>query len=162
MDAAHRLWTDPDVRRYLWDDEIISRETAAGIISESARCFEERGFGLWAVVHKQDGGLIGFCGFWRFEDDSDFELVYGISPAYWGKGFATEAGYAAIRHGFEGAGLDFIPASADTPNTASLRVMEKFGMRREKREIHEGRDTTYYGISRENFRAADGSTVAPG
>lgn len=162
LDAVHRLWTEPEVRKYLWDDEIISRETVAGLISGSAGCFEERGFELWTVVHKEDGGLIGFCGFWRFEDGSDFELVYGISPAYWGKGFATETGYVAIRHGFEVAGMDYIPASADTPNTASLRVMQKIGMRREKREIHEGRDTTYYGIFRENFRSANGSTVAPG
>lgn len=162
LEAVHRLWTDPDVRRYLWDGEEISRETAAGIISGNVGCFEERGFGLWAVIRKEDEALIGFCGLWRFEDGSDFELVYCISPEYWGGGLATEAARAAIRQGFEVAGLDHIPASADTPNVASLRVMQKAGMRREKRETYEGRDTTYYVISREDFRAANGPTSAPG
>lgn len=162
LDVVHRLWTEPDVRRYLWDGETISRETAAGIISASAGCFEERGFGLWAVIRKEDEGLIGFCGFWRFEEGSGFELVYGISPAYWGRGYATEAARTAIRHGFEEVGLDRIRASADSPNAASLRVMRKAGMRRERREAHDGRDTTYYGVSREEFRAANGPTAAPG
>lgn len=161
LDAVHRLWTDPDVRRYLWDGEEISSETAAGIISGSAGCFEERGFGLWAVIHEEDARLIGFCGFWRFDEGADFELVYGISPEYWGRGFATEAGRAAIRHGFEVAGLDHIRASADTPNAASLRVMRKIGMRREKRASNDGRDIAHYGISREEFRAAGGPTAAP-
>ncbi len=53
-----------------------------------------------------------------------------------------------IRHGFEEAGLDRIEASADTPNAAWLRVMEKAGMAYEKREIREGQDLTYFARSR--------------
>jgi len=37
LDAIHRVWTDPEVRRYLWDGEEVSREVAVGVISESAR-----------------------------------------------------------------------------------------------------------------------------
>ena len=79
-----------------------------------------------------------------------------------GEGIATEAARAAIRHGFEEAGLDRIVASADTPNTASLRVMQRVGMGYERRETHEGGDTTYYAISREDFRATNGPTDVPG
>ncbi len=162
LDSIHRIWTDPEVRRYLWDGKDISREVAADVMSRIAACFEGRRLGLWAVIDKQRDELIGFCGFWRFDGRPDLELAYGLSPARWGEGLAAEAARAAIRYGFEEAGLDRIAASADTPNAASLRVMRKAGMRYEKREIREGRDTTYYAISREDFRARTVLSGAPG
>ena len=56
-----------------------------------------------------------------------------------------------------------VGASADTPNAASPRVMEKAGMGYEKREIRDGHDLTYYAISREDFLlAATGPSAAPG
>jgi [ribosomal protein S5]-alanine N-acetyltransferase len=162
LDSIQRIWNDPEVRRYLWDGKKVSREVAADVISRSAACFEGRRFGLWAVIDEQRDELIGFCGFWRFDGRPDFELAYGLAPARWGEGLATEAARAAIRHGFEEADLDRIAASADTPNTALLRVMRKAGMRHEKREICEGRDTTCYAISREDFRARAVPSAAPG
>jgi ribosomal-protein-alanine N-acetyltransferase len=162
LDAIHRVWTDPKVRRYLWDGGEVSREVAAGVISDSAAYFEGRGLGLFAMVLKGHEETIGFCGFWRFEGRPDFELAYGLAPTWWGDGLATEAARAAIRYGFEEAGLGRIEASADTPNAASLRVMENAGMKYTKREVREGRDTTYYAISREDFRAANGPTGVPG
>lgn len=162
LDAIHRIWTDPEVRRYLWDGQEVSGAVVADAISESARSFEERGFGLWTSIHKESNELIGFCGFWRFEGGTNFELAYGLATTWWGKGLATEAARATIRYGFEKLGLDRITASADTPNAASLRVMENAGMKYTKREIHDDRDTTYYEISREDFRAANGPTAAPG
>jgi ribosomal-protein-alanine N-acetyltransferase len=146
----------------LWDGEAVSREVAAGAISDSAAYFESRGLGLFAMVLKGWDEVIGFCGFWRFEGRRDFELAYGLAPRYWGMGLATEAVRATIRYGFEEAGLDRIAASADTPNAASLRVMRKAGMRYEKREVREGRDTTYYAISHEDFRARTVLSGAPG
>jgi [ribosomal protein S5]-alanine N-acetyltransferase len=162
LDAIHRIWTDPEVRRYLWDGEEVSGEAAAGVISDSAAYFDSRGLGLLAVIPKELDEPIGFCGFWRFEGRPGFELAYGLAPAWWGKGLATEAARAVIRYGFEEAGLGRIEASVDTPNAASLRVMENAGMKYTKREVHEGRDTTYYAISREDFRAANRPTAAPG
>jgi hypothetical protein len=62
LDEAHRLWTDPDMRRYLWDDEIISRETAREALEVSAASFESQGFGYWRVLSKGAPALIGFAG----------------------------------------------------------------------------------------------------
>lgn len=162
LDAIHHVWTEPGVRRYLWDGKAISREKAASVLARNAGYFEERGVGLWAVLRGEREELIGFCGFWPFGDASRFELAYGLAPSHWGAGLATEMARAAIRYGFEEAGFERITASADTPNMASLRVMQKAGMRYEKREVRDGQDTTYYSISREDFRAATGPTAAPG
>jgi ribosomal-protein-alanine N-acetyltransferase len=96
FDAFYRIWTEPDVRRFLWDDEIISDETAREAIAASIALFQTHQFGIWSVIDKSKGELIGFCGFRFVPNTSDIELLYGIRSADWGKGLTTEAARAAI------------------------------------------------------------------
>ena len=124
------------------------------MLVRSAESFESRSFGIWAVVYKEHEALIGFRGFWPFDGENGLELLYGLTPAYWGTGLATEAAGTAIRYGFE-AGLDCIVASADTENTSSLRVMQKAGMAYEKRVVQGDQDQTYYVLSREAHEPDD-------
>ena len=161
LDAVHRLWTEPGVRRYLWDGEEISREKARTMLVRSAESFREHGFGLWAVIRKGSGALIGFCGFWPSgEDGLGGELLYGISTPYWGSGLGTEAARAMIRHGFGEIGLDRIVAGANTQNAASLRVMQKAGMLHDGQDLRNGHDLTYYALTRDAFR--NSPSDAPG
>ncbi len=148
LDAIHGIWVEPGVRKYLWDGERISREKAETVLASSIESFENYGFGIWAVIHREKGDLIGFCGFRFLDDTPEIELLYGISTPYWGTGLATEAARAAIRYGFEEVGLDRILGIADRENIASRRVLEKAGMRFEQYTSHEGRDETHYAIRR--------------
>lgn len=152
LESVHRLWTDPGVRRYLWDGEVIPLEKARTMLLRSVESFEQHGFGLWAITRKGSEDLIGFCGFWPAgEDGRGAELLYGLATPCWGEGLATEAARATIRYGFEEIGLDRIVAGADTENTASLRVMEKAGMVRDGRDLRNGQNLTFYALSREAF-----------
>ncbi len=155
LDALHRLWTDPDVRRYLFDDEIMERAWVAAEIEHSLACFEAHGFGQWAMFLKGHDALIGFGGYRFFHEPPKLQLLYGLAPAYWGQGLAAEAAHAMIRYGFEALRFDEIIASTDTPNEASIRVMEKAGMTFQKRLLLDGLDTIYYVISRATFEAID-------
>jgi ribosomal-protein-alanine N-acetyltransferase len=128
LDDLHSLFTDPAVRRYLWDDLIISRQTVVEVIGSSIESFEQNRFGLWCLSFRDKGGLIGFAGLRHFGDPREVEVLYGIAPTHWNQGLATEAALAVLDYGFLHAGLDTIYARADTPNTASIRVMEKCGM----------------------------------
>jgi ribosomal-protein-alanine N-acetyltransferase len=148
LDAIHDIWVEPGVRRYLWDGERISREKAKTVLASSIESFETYGFGIWAAIHRENGDLIGFCGFRFLDGTPEIELIYGISTPYWGMGLATEAARAAIRYSFEEVGLDRIVGIADTDNIASQRVLEKAGMRFEQHTSHEGRDETHYEIRR--------------
>ena len=155
LDDLHALWVSPGVRRYLWDDEIIPREQALSAIEESLSLFEQEGWGLWALERKGESGLAGFCGYWLFHDPPQMELLYGAASQLWGTGLAAEAARAMIRYGFEELAFDRIDASADAPNSASVRVMEKAGMFFDRREITNGADTIYYRILRDDFRSRD-------
>jgi ribosomal-protein-alanine N-acetyltransferase len=146
--AVHSLWVSPGVRRYLWDDEVIPLEQAAAAVEESLALFESSGCGLWGVRLNGDDELAGFCGYWHFHEPPELELLYGVSETQWRKGLATEMAEAMIRYGFDGLGFERIQASTDAANLASIRVMEKAGMRFLKREITGGLDTVYYVVNR--------------
>ncbi|MCM3904905.1 MAG: GNAT family N-acetyltransferase [Pyrinomonadaceae bacterium] len=149
VDDLHRLWTEPEVRQYLWDDEVITRDRVESLINTSLTSFENHGFGLWAVLPRDEESLIGFCGFWFLHEPPTLELLYGMSPSHWHKGLATEAARAMINYGFKGLALQRVAASTDAANLASFRVMERAGMSFWKRETTNDLDTVYFAISRE-------------
>ena len=124
----HGIWNDPDVRRYLWDDEPVSMATAEACFAQSAREFAEEGFGLFGIRPRGETELIGFCGFRSIEGSREVELLYALLPDWWGCGLATEAARACLRFAFEDVVLERVLAGTDPPNTASSRVMEKLGM----------------------------------
>jgi [ribosomal protein S5]-alanine N-acetyltransferase len=156
LEALHRLWATPAVRRYIWDGEVISKARAEGEIREALRNFERHGFGLWVV--EEGRRLIGFCGLRHLDHGPEVEILYGISPSRWGRGFATEVAVEMLRYGFHEAGLDRILGIADRENVASWRVLEQIGMTFDEQFLHEGREEAHYSIRREEFRPS----VAPG
>lgn len=83
----------------------------------------------WAVVLREEGKMIGTCGFTRFHMQHDCgEIGYVINPAYRGQGIACEAVRAVMDFGFSRLGLNRIEAKYMEGNQASRRVMEKVGM----------------------------------
>jgi [ribosomal protein S5]-alanine N-acetyltransferase len=144
IDSLHQLWTDPEVRRFLWDDETIPREQVAEIVEASRQLFEHHGFGLWGVFSRSDNQLIGFCGFWHFHTPPELELIYGIAPDRWRQGLATEAAQAIIQYGFTELGFDRISASTDAANESSIRVMQKLGMHLSRRSPSSESNLVFY------------------
>jgi [ribosomal protein S5]-alanine N-acetyltransferase len=128
IEELYHLWINPEVRRYLWDDQVISRELAAETIRPSLLSAETEALGMWMVFEKDTGSLAGFCGFRRIPGSSEVELLYGLWPQFWGQGLATEASRAAIEWLFATHDLDRVLAGADPPNTASFRVMRRLQM----------------------------------
>ena len=152
-EALHAFWSNMDVRRYLWDGMILPMETVRGIIRQSMADFEAHGFGFFSLDLKvTETKIVGFCGFRRFEDGEQIELLFGLLPDYWGEGFVTEAAREVLRHGFEEAGITRVIAATDTPNQRSVRLLMRLGMLfQERREWH-GLDTVFYQLTAEEFR----------
>ena len=151
VDALHQMWIHPDVRKYLCDDKIIPREEVASLIEKSIACFQTNNFGIWGVFLRAQEILIGFGGFWYFHTPPELEMIYGVAPQYWNQGYATEIAKATIEYGFEQLGLDRILADADAANLASLRVMQKAGMKFEKAANINNLDLVFYSISRHEW-----------
>jgi [ribosomal protein S5]-alanine N-acetyltransferase len=129
MDSLHRISNEPNVRRYLWDGEAISEATIKSLIAHSDRMFCEERIGVFGVRTRGREDLLGFCGFVRLEGMEEPELWYELTQKVWGRGIATEAARACVRYALEEVGMERVIAGADAPNTASLRVIEKLGMK---------------------------------
>lgn len=153
VEALHRLWTNPEVRKYLWDDVIITREQAAEVVASSLDDFAIHGYGHWIITLKEQSALIGWAGLRPSGAASAIEVLYGITPEYWGQGLAVEATQAVLHYCFAELGLLQIYAGTDPPNKASLRVMEKLGMRFVRCTTINGQEAIYYTITREEFFA---------
>ena len=91
--------------------------------------WREHGFGVWAVFEKEDARFIGRCGLRHKPEFDGIELLYAFEKAAWGRGYAREAGTAALDYGFNEAGLSEIIAFALPENTGSVAVMKKLGLR---------------------------------
>ena len=151
----HRISNEPDVRRYLWDDAPVAPETIRDVVVQSAAMFAERGIGLFGVRRRGNEDLLGFCGFVLMPGMDEPELGYELTRGAWGKGLATEASRACLRHAFEEAKLERVIAGADAPNAASLRVMEKLGMQPAGNLNPGTPETPYFVIYREDFLASE-------
>ncbi len=154
VDDLHALWSSPEVRKCLWDDVVITRQRTASLVEESLRLFAAHGYGLWGARLHVPEKLVGFGGFWYFHRPSKLELLYGIAPEHWNRGLATEIAQALVRYGFEELEFSEVWASTDAPNAASARVLEKAGLRLERRAVIDGSETLFYCLPRSAFRPA--------
>lgn len=85
------------------------------------------GFGIWMIVLKEDGKVIGRAGLQMREGCEEPELGFAVAPAFRGRGFAFEACRAVLRYGFEELELPVIRAVVHCRNGKSLRLCEKLG-----------------------------------
>lgn len=145
------------VNRYLGGTEMQNPEALAKRLPFYTECHEKYGFGFCIMSLKSTGQRIGTSGLQPLEDTGEFEVGYNLSEKYWRKGYGYECARAWLRFGFETAGLDRIVAVAHPDNTGSWRIMEKCGMKYEKREPHYGIDCVFYAISKAEFLAKAGS-----
>jgi [ribosomal protein S5]-alanine N-acetyltransferase len=91
----------------------------------------------WTILEHETNAVIGDIRFWREKNSKGMELPgvvavgYGINPAYWGKGYMTEALKTITNFAHDALGLHRVEAVAVAENTASWKVMEKAGFTRE-------------------------------
>ncbi|MGA2741684.1 MAG: GNAT family N-acetyltransferase [Bryobacteraceae bacterium] len=139
---------DPDVMRYIGDGKPWPAERARQFVERQITLFDERAFCLWKLLFK-DGGFIGFCGLQPLpETCEEIEIGWWLARSWWGRGLATEAARAALRDGFERAGLARIVAIAQPANAASIGVMRKLGMRFERTTLSHGIQVALYAAFR--------------
>jgi RimJ/RimL family protein N-acetyltransferase len=127
-------WTQPDVRRFLFDGAAPSAAEVAETIEESSGDFAARGFGVWLIelsteagLDSTAAGLVGTAGL-RPLGGSGLEIFYSLAPGAWGHGYATEAARAVLEYGLGPLGLPEVLAEVDEGNAASVAVVKRLGM----------------------------------
>ncbi|MFQ4142517.1 GNAT family N-acetyltransferase [Chlorogloeopsis sp. ULAP02] len=146
LNSLHKLWTDANVRRFLWDDRQISCEEAQSFIETSTANFTNYGYGIWLFSENQNDLMIaGFAGLLNSSQEPP-SLIFGTRPSLWGRGYAKEAARAILDYAFDVLDLECVIADVDEPNKASIKVLEALGMTRTRRALVNGRPLLYYEI----------------
>jgi len=143
-----KLDSDPDVMKYISNGKT---RTFQEIQSDLERIIkynsENEGFGLWAVIEKNNKKFIGWFCLKHLDKTDEIEVGYRLIREFWGKGFASEGTKALIEYGFQIFKLKRIVAVADPENKASLRVLEKAGLEFEKLAYYYNSDVAYFSIN---------------
>jgi RimJ/RimL family protein N-acetyltransferase len=147
IQLVHALWTNDRVRYFLFDNRVISSDEARSHIEDSLASFEQYGYGIWLVFERSIERLVSFAGFLGSEEGTP-SLIYGVHPERWGYGYATEAASTVLSYAWEQLRIPKVRADVDEPNIASVRVLEKLGMRRTGREVVKGHPLLYFERSR--------------
>lgn len=155
LDWLASMRADEEVSKYLGTAAKQTREKVDARLRFYLSCYEKYGFGMCGVTQKSDGKMIDWSGLQPLEDTGEVEVGYAFDKPFWRQGFATEVAAAWLRFGFEQAGLKRIVAVAVPENKGSWRVMEKLGMKFEKRAVHYETECVFYAISRDEFQPID-------
>ena len=169
------------LRRFTFDDvddiiELVSHPSVAAVgnrikastpevkkyveLQNSLQPFEPKQCFDLGIELKDENKIIGFVGTIR-KDHQQAEIGCALHINYRGNGYATEAVRALISYGFDKLGLHRILADAPATNDASVKVMERLGMRREgllrESEFRHGEwiDILVYAVLADEWRATD-------
>jgi ribosomal-protein-alanine N-acetyltransferase len=134
LDALHALWSDREVRRYLFDGQPVSRERAEEVLAAHLPEAAE-GLGLWLVLGREDGRFIGCAGLYPASLVVEFEpalaglleALAALAPSAWGRGYAHEALTALIDYAFGDLAQTRVAGVNDAPNVASERMLRGLG-----------------------------------
>jgi ribosomal-protein-alanine N-acetyltransferase len=136
LDAVHAYGSCPENVRYMIWGPNTEKETAEFL----AECLSRQGEVPrlkhdFAITLRENGRLIGGCGIYLDKEQTEGMLGWILHRDFWGHGYVPEAAQALMYFGFDTLRLHRVWASCNAENTASWRVMEKCGMRREARFV---------------------------
>jgi [ribosomal protein S5]-alanine N-acetyltransferase len=134
--------SEPDVLRYIGRKPLADLDAYREKIRATFLPYYDKpgGFGPWAIIEKASEEYVGHCSMRSGTDSNiatemgfgsdDCEMGYGLRKPSWGKGYATEIVQALVRRAFGELGANVVVACVTIDNVASVRVLEKAGLKR--------------------------------
>jgi RimJ/RimL family protein N-acetyltransferase len=163
------LDSDPVVMRYVGPYGLPNEAPYRERIRTYFQPYYSKGpdFGFWVAEEKKSGQFIGWFHLrpaidYRFAREAgflagEFDVGYRLVRTAWNKGFATEVTRALVNRGFARPAVEAIVACVLVPNVASVRVLEKSGLRKVNEFLLPGFDVpaAKYSISRADWLSGD-------
>lgn len=159
---VHRLWTESEARRWLWDGRIISLDESRAAVRASMSALAAGRPGQWSVCLVGGRGLIGYCGMLTREHpffdeqqlprEVEYELFFGVAPEHRRQGYATEVVAAVLKCAFEDFRIRGVAAIADVPNRASVRILQAVGMEAVRRQHVGEQEIIIYAMDQADYR----------
>lgn len=136
IDAVYEFLIDSEVAKYTGDQGLVkNKQDAEDVINNIWLAeYKKYGYARYALVHKADDKVIGFCGV-KYEPDllgpgvGCPDIGYRMLPEYWGQGLGTEAVKACLNYAREELGLTRIIGEVAEENIASNKLLLKLGFK---------------------------------
>jgi RimJ/RimL family protein N-acetyltransferase len=133
------LLNSPDWLQYIGDRNVRTTEDARRFINEKyIDSYKKNGFGLYAVVLKENNITIGMCGLIKRDSLEDIDIGFAFLPEYISKGYGFESAVEVLKYGKEILNLKRIVAITIKSNNKSVNLLKKIGMKFEKSFFMEG------------------------
>ena len=128
FDALCKILCDEETM-YAYEGAFSNEEVQEWLDRQFSR-YQEYGFGLWAVVLKETGMMIGQCGLTMqpWKNDEVLEIGYLFQRQFWHNGYASEAAAACKKYAFEVLKADEVCSIIRDTNIPSQKVAERNGM----------------------------------
>lgn len=127
VDEFYRIYRDPSITQYM-EDLYPNREQEMEYIKAYVKqVYEFYGFGLWTVLHKESGRVIGRAGLNVREGYDIPELGFVIDAEFQGQGYAFEVCSAILKYAGEKLEFPDVQAFVDGNNQCSIHLLEKLG-----------------------------------
>ncbi len=143
--SLFELNNDPDVLKFTGDKPFQNIQEAKRFIQKYDH-YDNYGFGRWAVILKENNEFLGWCGLKYTPEKNEHDIGFRFLKHTWNQGFATEAAIACLDLGFYEFELTKIVGRAMKENQASIRVLEKTGLKFEKPFDFDGNEGLIYAI----------------
>lgn len=127
VDEFYRIYSDPSITQYMEDLFPDRKQETEYIKAYVKQIYEFYGFGLWTVLHKESGRVIGRAGLNVREGYEIPELGFVIDVEYQGKGYAFEVCRAILKYAEEKLEFPAVQAFVDEKNQCSLHLLGKLG-----------------------------------
>ncbi len=154
VEAMFAVIGDAEAMKYY--PQPLTRDDAQRWIDRSLERYRTDGYGLFAVVLKSTGEVIGNCGLLRqeVEGESMLEVGYHFRRDHWGNGYATEAARGCMEYAFRQLAAAKVISLIVPENVPSRRVAERNGMQAERQVMFHERPHLMYSVTRENYGQA--------
>lgn len=166
-EAMRAIWRERDVWRAIRPDIPFDPDHWREVFDRQLSHWSRHGFGLWAAIETLSTETIGWIGpthpTFIPELADRIEIGWTLRPPFWGRGFATEGGAAAIRAAFEHLVPDEVISLIHHTNGRSIAVAERLGMRHDRDVLHPalGADLRVYALSRSAWRSSSRRGASP-
>lgn len=127
LDAYAGMYAEPDVMRFLEGGAPLDRAAAFRSMALHLGHWQLRGFGQWALEERVTGTFVGRAGLWQPDGWPGLEVGWILDRAAWGRGYATEAGGAAMDFAFDVLHADEVISLIRPGNESSIRLAERLG-----------------------------------
>lgn len=145
-DSLSKILQDEEVM-YAYEHAFSDKEVQEWLERQITR-YHNDGFGLWAVILKENNKMIGQCGLTIQDCDNEkvVEIGYLFQKVYWHKGYATEAAIACKEYAFDKLNINEVFSIIRDTNIASQKVALRNNM-----EVRGSFIKHYYGMEMPHF-----------